>query len=264
MSKSFWRNLNAVAMISARDLIKLLRDRTRIGASFIFPFVFIGILGGSLDANLSKDVGYNFLVFVFTGVIGQTLFQSTASGIISLVEDRQNDFSQELFVAPVSRYIIILGKIVGESLVALVQLSGIILLGILFRVPMNLTQLTLMVPGLIICCLFGGAFGTLVMANLSDQRSANQIFPFLIFPQFFLSGVFSPITKLPPLLFLLSRLAPMTYAVDLMRGLYYSGRPEYSKVVLYSPAIDLAVISGLFCVMLLVGTVMFVRNERNK
>src|SRR5579859_8226048 len=89
MSKSFWRNLNAVAMISARDLIKLLRDRTRIGASFIFPFVFIGILGGSLDANLSKDVGYNFLVFVFTGVIGQTLFQSTASGIISLVEDRQ-------------------------------------------------------------------------------------------------------------------------------------------------------------------------------
>jgi len=56
--------LNAVIAIAYRDLVKLLRDPARLISSLVFPLVFIGILGGSLDANLSDDVGYNFLVVV--------------------------------------------------------------------------------------------------------------------------------------------------------------------------------------------------------
>jgi ABC-2 type transport system permease protein len=256
--------LNAVLAIAFRDLTKLFRDRTRLIASLIFPFVFVGILGTSLSSNLSADVGYNFLVFVFTGVIGQNLFQSTASGIISLIEDRQNDFSQELFVAPVSRYLIILGKILGESFVAIVQLVGIFVLAIVLQIPFGFDSFIRLLPIILVVCLFGGAFGTLVMSGLSDQRQVNQIFPFIIFPQFFLSGVFSPIKNLPSLLAFLSRISPMTYAVDLVRSIYYSGRPEYTKVVLHSPLVNLTVISVMFLAMLLVGTTLFVRNERNR
>lgn len=84
--------LNALLVIAIRDLTKLLRDKGRIMASLIFPLVFVGVLGNSLNSNLSSDVGYSFLTFVYIGVIGQNLFQSTASGIISLIEDRENDF----------------------------------------------------------------------------------------------------------------------------------------------------------------------------
>src|SRR3989338_3071756 len=109
------QTINAILTIAYRDITKLLRDRSRILASFIFPIIFIGVLGTSLQQNIGGGLGYNFLVFVFIGVLGQTLFQSTASGIISLVEDRQNDFSQEMFVSPISRYSIIIGKILAES-----------------------------------------------------------------------------------------------------------------------------------------------------
>jgi len=258
------KQLNAILTIAYRDFTKFRRDKGRIVATFIFPFVFIGILGGSLEANLSGSVGYNFLTFVFIGVIAQTLFQSTASGVISLIEDRENDFSQEIFVSPISRYTIIIGKIAGESLVAMTQGIGIIALGFVLQIPMTILQLILFVPAFIIVCLFGGAFGVMVLSNLRSQRAANQIFPFIILPQFFISGVFSPITELPLPLFILSRLAPMTYAVDLMRNVYYAGTPEYSKVVLYPFHIDLLVISVLFVVFLTVGTFLFVRNERNR
>lgn len=258
------KELNAILVIAYRDFTKFLRDRSRIIATFVFPFVFIGVLGKSLESNLSSNVGYNFLIFTFTGVIGQTLFQSTASGIISLIEDRENDFSQEIFVSPVSRYIIILGKIVGESVIAFTQLIGIILFGIIIGVSISLSQLLIIFPGAIIACLFGGAFGVLVLSNLNNQRAANQIFPFLILPQFFLSGVFSPITHLPFYLFILSRIAPMTYAVDFIRGLYYFGKPEFSKVVLYPPIVDLIIIAMLFTIFITVGTFLFVRNERNR
>jgi ABC-2 type transport system permease protein len=226
--------------------------------------VFIGVLGGSLQSNLGTSAGYNLLLFVFTGVIGQTLFQSTASGLISLIEDRENDFSQEIFIAPVSRFSIIFGKILGESLVAFLQVLAIIVFGLIIGLPITLVQVISILPVALIACLFGGAFGVIVMANLSSQRSANQIFPLIIFPQFFLSGVFSPITNLPPILFVLSRLAPMTYAVDLIRGVFYQGLPEYSKVVLHSPIVNLGIISVIFAIFLTSGTILFVRRERNR
>lgn len=258
------RTINALLVIALRDLTKMLRDRPRILASLIFPFVFIGILGNSLNSNLSADVGFSFLTFVFVGVIGQNLFQSTASGIISLIEDRENDFSQSMFIAPVSRYVIILGKIIGESMVAVVQLLGIVMIGLVFRIPFTWQQfasIAVMVP---VVTLLGGAFGTLVMANLSNQKQANMIFPFLLFPQFFLSGVFSPIKNLPLYLLVLSRISPMTYAVDLMRSVYYSGSPVYDKVVLHSVGTNLLVIVAMFAVMVTIGTVVFVRNEKNR
>lgn len=254
----------AILTIAGRDVIKLLRDKTRLGISLIFPFIFVGVLGGSLDANLSQNVGYNFLLFVYTGVIAQTMFQSTASGIISLILDKESDFAQELFVAPVPRIAIIFGKIVGETMVALIQLLGIGLMGAVLGTGLSPLDWIRVFPVIILVALFGGAFGTIVMANLSDQRKANQIFPFVMFPQFFLAGVFSPIKELPWYLFFLSRIAPMTYAVDLFRSIYYLGKPEYNLVVLHSPLYNLAIVLVYFSLMLVIGTWIFVRNEKNR
>lgn len=256
--------LNAILTIAFRDLLKFLRDRGRILATFIFPFVFIGALGGSLQANLSESAGYSFLLFTFTGVIGLTLFQSTASGIISLIEDRENDFSKEMFVSPISRYSIIIGKILGESVVALVQIVGIVLFGIIIGLDIDFMRLVWMLPASLIVCLMGGAFGIIVIGNLGNQRSANQIFPFVMFPQYFLAGVFSPIKELPIYLDVLSKLSPMRYAVDFIRGLYYGGKPEYAKVVLNSPGFNLVILVIMFLVFVSVGTYLFTRNERNR
>jgi len=256
--------INAILTIAFRDIAKLLRDRTRMLASLVFPVIFIGILGTSLQQNLGQGLGYNFLVFVFIGVLGQTLFQSTAAGIISLVEDRQNDFSQEMFIAPISRYAILLGKIAGETVVSVLQISGVLIFAFIIGIPLQISSLLSLLPFVFFISFFGGAFGVVVMANLSDQKSASQIFPFLLFPQFFLAGVFNPITKLPLPILIASRIAPMTYAVDLLRGVYYWGKPEYAKVVLFNPLFDFMVILVFGTIFLVVGTLSFVRNERNK
>lgn len=260
--------LSAILTIALRDFTKLLRDKMRLLVSFIFPIIFIGALGTSLQANIGKFIDFNFLTFTFTGVFAQTLFQSTASGIISLIQDRENDFSQEMFVSPISRYSIIIGKILGESMVSLIQALGVLLFGLFLSLfyPLDITlfQLTLTIPAIIAACLLGGAFGVLVMAALGNQRSANQLFPFVIFPQFFLAGVFNPIKELPLPLLVASRLAPMTYAVDFFRGLYYFGHPDYNHVVLYPPLLDLTIIAIMFLLMISIGTFFFVRNERNR
>lgn len=256
--------LSSILAIAQRDLLKFLRDRPRLVATFVFPLIFIAALGGSLQLSLGEVVGYDFLVFIFTGIYAQTLFQSATFGIISLIEDRDNDFSQAIFVAPISRYAIIFGKISGESLVALAQGVVIIVFAMLIGVPISpLQALGLLAMGVIVC-LFGGAFGVILLANLNSQRAAQQIFPFVMFPQFFLAGVFSPIKGAPFYLDVLSRLTPLRYAVDLVRGLFYSSRPDFEKVVLASLPLNLAIIGVLFAAFISIGTYLFVQNERNR
>jgi ABC-2 type transport system permease protein len=256
--------MSAILTIASRDMLKLLRDRNRLVLTLVLPFVFIGLMGGTLQGNLGRAAGFNFIGFIFTGVLGMTMFQSTASGLTSLIEDRENDFSQEMFVAPVSRYSIVFGKISGETGVALFQAVPMIALALVLRVPLGPLQLVLLLPACVLACLLGGSFGVAAMSLMGNQRTAQQFFPLLIFPQFFLAGIFNPIKVLPWFLAPLSLLSPMRYAVDLVRGIVYAGRPEYDRVVLLSPLVNLAIMAAMFAVLLAVGTVLFVRQETNR
>jgi ABC-2 type transport system permease protein len=261
---TMWREANAIGAIAYRDFLKLLRDRARMVSSFIFPMVFIGILGNSLQANLGSAAGYNILVFTFTGVLAQTVYQSTAQGVISLMEDRANDFSQEIFVSPVSRYSIIFGKILGETLVALPQGMAILVFAWVIGVPLSGLQIGEMLAVGFITAIYGGAFGVLLLSLVSSRRAADQIFPFLLLPQYFTAGIFAPIKVLPFYLEILSRLSPLRYAVDLTRGIYYWGQPEYDRVVLASPLMNLGILGASFALFLVIGTFLFVRSERNR
>jgi ABC-2 type transport system permease protein len=258
------RELSAVLAIAHRDLVKLLRDRTRLIADVTFPFIIIGVLGTSLQAGFGDAAGFDILTFVFTGVLAQTLWQSAALGVISLIEDRENDFSQEIFVSPISRYSIVIGKVLGESLVALPQGLAIIAFGLIIGIDLSFAVLVAIVPVMLIVTVFGGAFGVLVLSRLPNRRAATQIFPFVMLPQFFLAGIFNPIGDLPWFLDIASRLAPMRYAVDLARNAYYGVHPETTDIALAPLGTNLGIIGVLFVVFIVVGTTMFVRAERNR
>ncbi len=259
------REANAIVTIAYRDVLKFTRDPARVLAMLVLPILFVALFGEGLQTTLGSSIGYNYLTFVFLGVLAQTLFQSTALGIVSLIEDRENDFAQEIFISPISRYSLIFGKILGESLVAFAQAVVVVAFGAVIGVPVIWATL----PGLLLValatCLLGGAFGLVLLATMGSQRAANQILPFLIIPQLILAGIFNPLKGLPLYLELISIISPLRYAVDLTRAVYYQGQSAvYQKVVLVAPAINFLIMALMFLLFLLVGTTLFVRSERNK
>jgi len=243
--------VSAVLTVASRDVVKLLRDRVRLIFTVVGPFVFIALMGGTLQGNLGRAAGFNFVTFIFTGVLGMSLFLNASQGLISLVQDRENDFSQEMFVAPISRYSIVFGKVLGETFGALLQ-----------SLPM--IGLALLLPVSLAAALVGGAFGVASMSLLNSQRTAQQIFPFVTLPQFFLAGIFNPIKILPWYLSVLSLASPMRYVVDLERNVAYAGQPAYAKVVLLNPLTNLAVMAAMFAAFLAIGTWLFVRRETRR
>ena len=256
--------LNVITAIAGRDLTKFFRDPGRMIAAIGFPFFMIFLLGGTLQLNLGKSAGFNFIAFTFTGFLGMTLFQSTATGLTSLLEDRQNDFAQELFVSPVSRYTIAFGKIFGETLVAIVQVLPMVLFAFVLGVHLTLTHIALLAPVALLSCFMGGAFGLVLLNTMSDIRAANQIFTFVFLPQYFLAGLISPINVLPWYLAIFSLLSPMRYVIDLARGVVFAGTPEYSRVVLFSPLTNIAALVLMFAVFMIIGTTLFVRRETTR
>ena len=257
--------LSAVAVIAHRDFVKLLRDRLRLFSELAFPLVLVLLLGPALQSGFGAPGGLDLTAFVFTGVLAQTIWQSAVLGLVSLIADREEDFSQEIFVSPVSRYAIVAGKIIGEALVALPTGLGILIVGLLIgAVPLSVPVLFALVPVAFLVAIYGGAFGLLVLANISSQRTANQIFPFVLLPQFFLAGVFNPIHSLPLPLAILSALSPLRYAVELTRNVVYGLQPGVRAPDLTPLPINAAVIAASFVGFLVLGTILFVRAERNR
>ncbi|GAA5198645.1 hypothetical protein GCM10023322_72480 [Rugosimonospora acidiphila] len=256
--------LTAVAAIAQRDLVKLIRDRPRMAVNLAFPILLIGGLGSVLQSTVGTVTGLDSVTLAFSGVLAATLFQSASAGMISIVEDRENDFSRELFIAPVARLALVGGKIVGETAVALVQGGCVVAFALAFGVRFGADQVARMAPACLACCLLGGAFGLATVALLPNQRSAMQVFQFLIIPQYVLGGVLVPLRGLSGYLDALARAMPLRYAVDLNRAALYSGRSGYAAAVPGDPVLDAAVVGGLFVVLLVVGALAFEYRERTR
>jgi ABC-type polysaccharide/polyol phosphate export permease len=156
------------------------------------------------------------------------------------------------------------GKIIGESLVALPQALAVLALALLLGLPISAITLIVLLPVVLAMAIYGGAFGVLVLSNISSQRTASQIFPFVMLPQFFLAGVFSPINDLPPVLAVLTAIAPMRWAVELVRHAYYATQPTVIGPELTPLPVVLGVLGLSFAGFIAVGTALFVRAERNR
>ncbi len=215
-------------------------------------------VGGAIPSLMATNMALTGLI----GMIVNTLYQMTIGGVVSLVEDRENDFTQEMFVTPISRYAIIIGKIIGSSITSLFQLVGVFAVALLLRIPLggvDIVRLLLLSP---ILYLAGGAFGICFISFVRDPKVAGMGSLLLVFPQMFLSGVLIPIRHASGLLALLTYIMTMTYSVDLARAFFYWGSSEYSRTVLYSPLLDLVVTAAFFVVFSIIGTVLFTRAEQ--
>ena len=256
--------LGGVAVVAQRDLLKLLRDRPRLAVSLAFPLFLVAGLGSLLQPTVGVVTGLSAVTLAFTGVLAATLFQSAAAGMISIVEDRESDFARVLFVTPVSRATLIAGKLCGECLVALVQAGCVVAFAAMIGVPMPAGALLLLMPASLAAGLAGAAFGLVTIAVLPTQRSAMQVFQFLIIPQYVLAGVLVPLHGAAAWLRAVSLVMPLRYVVDLTRAAYYAGAVGYRQAVVGDPAVDAAVTVVLLIGFLIAGGLLFSYRERTR
>ena len=63
------------------------------------------------------------------------------------------------------------------------------------------------------------SLGFLIASVVPTARFAQPIGTFILYPMLGVSGLFVPVESLPPMLQIVARVLPLTYAVSLLRGI---------------------------------------------
>lgn len=246
----FW----GIYILWLRDLKRYWYDKPRIIASFGQPLLFLFVLGTALSPAFRGPAGVNFSEFIYPGIITMMVLFTSIFSAISIVWDREFGFLKEVLVAPVSRWAIVVGKAFGGATVAMLQGSLMLLLAPLVGVRISPFILPQLLASMFLVALAMTALGILIAARIKEMEGFQMIVNFIIMPIFFLSGALFPMNNLPGWLTFLTLFDPLTYGVDLIRGIIIN-------VHNFPFTIDLAVILGFIFVMLLISVLEFNATE---
>lgn len=229
-----------------RELKRFSRSRAQIIASVGQPLLYLLALGFGLGPVFRQAGQGSYLQFVAPGVIGMSiLFTSIFSGM-GLLWDRQFGFLKETLVAPVPRLHIMIGKTLGGATVALLQGLLIVIVCLLagFR-PAHLSALPLAFSFMMLIAVVFAGLGMVIGSSLQNMQGFQLIMNFLVLPIFFLSGALYPLSNLPAALAAITRIDPLTYGIDGLRGALI-GAGHFSAA---TDAIVLSVVAVLFLML---------------
>ena len=215
-----WRDdFRAVRVVWKRELIRFLRSRVRIITSLAQPVLFLFVLGTGLSPIIRTGAGVHvdFRTFMFPGVIAMTVLFTAIFSAVSIVWDREFGFLREMLVAPVRRGALVVGKCAGGATVATLQ--GVIMLALagLVHVPYSPVLLVTLVGEMAIAAFILTGLGVLVASRMQQVESFQVVMQLFVLPMFFLSGSVFPLSRLPRWLTALTKIDPLSYAVDPMR-----------------------------------------------
>jgi ABC-2 type transport system permease protein len=161
---------------------------------------------------------------VVPGLVGVLLTMTlVAITSMALVRERERGTLEQLIVTPVARSSVILGKILPFVIVGYGQMSVILLLGhLILGVPMrgNLLLLYVLTLPFIIAVL---GVGLLISTAVKTQTQAMQLSTFYMLPSILLTGFMFPREAMPAFCRWLGALLPMTYYIDVVRGITLKG-----------------------------------------
>ncbi|HXN10297.1 MAG TPA: ABC transporter permease [Steroidobacteraceae bacterium] len=247
--------MSVIYILWLRQLKRYVRSRGRVFVSLGQPLLYLLAFGFGFGGVYRQAGQGDYLQFLAPGVVGMGILFSAVFSGIELIWDKQFGFIKETLVAPVPRWLIMLGRTAGGATVALIQGVIVIVLCLIvgFR-PQGLAQLPLLLVYMVLVALFFTALGTVIACLVADFQAFPLVMNFLVLPLFFLSGALFPLGQVPPALAFIARLNPLAYGIDGLRG-------SLTGAWHFGAAADVAVLGILTLALLLVASLLFDRIE---
>jgi ABC-2 type transport system permease protein len=162
--------------------------------------------------------------FYLPGVIGVVLqIATTFATAMSVVRERERGTLEQLLVSPLSRWGLMLGKIIPYLVIGFLMACALfVFMRFLFQVPIAGSVPVLLVGTVLyIFCLL--SLGLLVSTRAENQMQALQMTMTLILPTVFFSGFIFPRETMPAVFYYLGSALPTTYYINLLRGIILRG-----------------------------------------
>lgn len=230
-----------ISSLWKRDLLHLVRERSRWSGVVLQPLLFWLIIGSGMGSvfRLRGLEGVDYLSYFFPGILAMVILFTAVFATMGVIEDRKSGFLQQILVAPGSHAALVIGKTAGVTTMALIQIAACMLVAPFAGVDLLAVNWALLLVVLVFGCA-GLTALNFIMAWLIDSTAGyHAIMSVLLLPLWIVSGAMFPAnggwTEA------VMRVNPMAYMVDGMRHALHSSA-------------SVANASAMTCVLVLVAS----------
>jgi ABC-2 type transport system permease protein len=220
----------AAGTLARRELVRFFRQRNRVIGAVGQPILFWLLFGAGFGTSFRMPaageaavaaVGYR--EYFFPGTMSLILLFTAIFTTISIIEDRREGFLQSVLVAPIPRWSMVAGKLLGGSAIALVQALVFFLLGLTLNLDYSLAMIAGVVVFSFLSALALTALGFLIAWRTDSTQGFHAVMSLFLLPMWLLSGAFFPGEGWLRYVMVVN---PMTYMTAGLRHLFYWNTPD--------------------------------------
>ncbi|MFT5131525.1 MAG: ABC-2 type transport system permease protein [Rhodothermales bacterium] len=210
-----------------REIVQFLRQRNRVIGALLQPLLFWVLIGAGLNHSFrpggASDVTYG--AYFFPGILLMILLFTSIFSTISIIEDRNSGFLQGVLVAPVPRSGIVLGKILGGTVLGMMQALLFLALILTPMVDLQLSALNFvkLLGHMTLIGVMLTALGTFIAWGMESSQGYHAIMSVFLFPLWIFSGAAFPVEGTPTWLHTLMVANPLTHGLYGMRNCFTGG-----------------------------------------
>lgn len=207
-----------------RELVRFLRQRSRVVGALGTPLVFWLLAGGGLGRSFAPG-GHgepaSYLAYTYPGAIAAILLFTSIFSMISIIDDRREGFLQGVLVSPAPRFAIVLGKVMGATTLGVLQAVLFLGLAPVAGVPLGVASALVSVGAMALVALGVSALGFWMAWRMDSTQGFHALMNLVLMPMLILSGAFFPAEGAAAPLRWIMAINPMTYGVALLRQALY-------------------------------------------
>jgi len=213
----------AAMALCRRELVDFFRQRARVISALATPVLFWLLIGFGMGSSFRPGgTGkQGFVEYFFPGIVVFAVVFAGIFSTITTIQDRNEGFLQAVLVAPIPRWAIVFGKVLGGTLIALVQGGLLLLLLPLAGIGVSVASFSLALGMLALVCLGMTGMGFMFAWKMDTVASYHAVMNLVLMPMWMLSGAFFPEAGASGWLRWVMRINPLTYGLAAFRHMLY-------------------------------------------
>jgi ABC-2 type transport system permease protein len=213
--------MNALAAVMTREAKIRATNLLFIFWDLLYPLGYLLVFGVGINASLgftSGNTAVDYNAFFLAGVLSMASFGIAANTSWSFFLDRDNGIFYEMLTYPMSRSQYLVGKVLFNVLVGVLQSAITVLLAaVVLNVPLRISGWPLLALGMIVGTAGWFFFYAVFALRIRRNDAFNTVTSIFYFVFLFASSMFYPIEPLPPAFRAIAYANPVTWQVDILR-----------------------------------------------
>ena len=203
--------------------------------SLATPAIFWLLLGSGFAHSFRADIGA--LEFFFPGMMTMVVLFTAIFSNISIIEDRREGFLLSVLVAPVSRPVLVLGKVLGATTIGLFQGIIFLVLAPVMGLAFEFAKLAVVFAVIVGMALGLTALGFFFAWRLNSVQGFHAIMNLVLMPLWILSGAVFPTAGAAGWVQWVMKVNPLSYGVTALRSIFSDADPTNGPSILLCAAV---------------------------